>query len=51
MDNDKTRYVTIPTRRTLFMRTFLPLQAWRFAVINMKMVGMIRTSHKGMRDK
>ena len=27
-----------PHQRTVFMRTFLPWQAWRFAVINMKMI-------------
>ena len=38
-DDEKLRYVTTPTRRTVFMRTFLPWQLWRFAVINLKMVG------------
>ena len=46
MDKDKTEYVTNPTRPTVFMRTFLPYQLWRFAVINTKMVGIIRRSHK-----
>ena len=27
MDNEKLRYVTKPTRTTLFLRTFLPCQA------------------------
>jgi len=38
--------VTRPTRLTLFLRTFLPWQAWRFAVINVKMIGIIRRSHR-----
>ena len=38
------RYVTTPTRRTLFLRTFLPWQAWRFARINLKMMRIIRRS-------
>ena len=38
--------VTLPTRRTLFLRTFLPWQLWRFAVVNLKMVGIIRRSHR-----
>lgn len=38
--------VTRPTRLTLFLRTFLPWQAWRFAVINLKMIGIIRRSHR-----
>jgi hypothetical protein len=37
-------YVTRPTRGTLFLRTFLPWQAWRFARINYKMFGIIRRS-------
>ncbi len=35
-------YVTRPTRFTVFLRTFLPWQAWRFVRINLKMVGIIR---------
>jgi hypothetical protein len=46
MDDDTTAYVTQPTRRTLFLRTFLPWQLWRFAVINLKMIGIIRRSHR-----
>lgn len=45
-DDEKLRYVTLPTRRTVFMRTFLPYQLWRFAVINLKMVEIIRRSHR-----
>lgn len=39
---DRYAYVTTPTRTTVFLRTFLPWQAWRFVRINLKMVGMIR---------
>lgn len=35
-----------PTARTLRRRTSLPLQAWRFAVINLRMMAMIRRSHQ-----
>lgn len=38
-------YATKPTHATVFMRTFLPWQLWRFAVINLKMIAMIRLSH------
>jgi hypothetical protein len=39
------RYVTRPTRLTLFLRTFIPWQLWRFARINLKMMRIIRRSH------
>ena len=45
MQDDKLSYVTMPTRRTVFWRTFLPWQMWRFAVINLKMMDIIRRSH------
>ena len=35
-------YVTRPTRLTIFLRTFVPWQLWRFARINLKMFGIIR---------
>ncbi len=38
-------YATKPTRATLFWRTFLPWQMWRFAVINLKMLTILRRSH------
>lgn len=38
-------YVMMPTRRTVFWRTFLPWQLWRFVRINLKMLGVIRRSH------
>jgi hypothetical protein len=37
--------VTLPTRWTVFLRTFLPWQAWRFLRINLKMLGMVRRHH------
>ncbi len=39
-------YVTRPTRWTLFARTFVPWQLWRFARINLKMIRMIRSAHR-----
>ncbi len=35
-------YVTRPTRWTIFLRTFVPWQLWRFARINAKMIKIIR---------
>lgn len=35
----------LPTRGTLFLRTFLPWQAWRFVWINLKMIRIIFRSH------
>jgi hypothetical protein len=40
-------YATRPTGFTIFMRTFIPWQMWRFVMINLKMIGMIRLSHRG----
>jgi hypothetical protein len=34
-------YATQPTRFTLFMRTFVPWQLWRFASINLRMMLLI----------
>ncbi len=45
MNDEQSFYATRPTRWTLFLRTFLPLQLWRFAAINLKMIGIIRRSH------
>jgi hypothetical protein len=42
-------YATKPTAMTVLMRTFIPWQLFRFAVINWKMVGMIRRSHAGQK--
>jgi hypothetical protein len=41
---ESARYVTRPTRLTLFLRTFLPWQLWRFARINLKMIRIIHRS-------
>lgn len=38
-------YATRPTRTTVFLRTFLPWQLWRFARINLKMIRIIWKSH------
>ena len=46
MEDETAGYVTRPTRRTLFLRTFLPWQLFRFAAINLKMIGIIRRSHR-----
>jgi hypothetical protein len=35
-------YATQPTKITLFMRTFLPWQLWRFLCINLRMMQVIR---------
>ena len=35
----------MPTRRTVRMRTFLPYQAYRFGMVNLKMIKMVRRSH------
>ena len=41
-----TPYVTRPTRWTLFTRTFIPWQLWRFARINLKMIRIIRSTRR-----
>lgn len=41
-DPDRDAYVTRPTRFTVFLRTFVPWQAWRFVRINLKMIDIIR---------
>ncbi len=48
MNEDQARYASKPTRFTVFQRTFLPLQLVRFAVINLKMLDIIRRSHRAM---
>ena len=40
---DTAAYVTRPSW-TLFTRTFVPWQLWRFVRINLKMLGIIRRS-------
>jgi hypothetical protein len=49
MNDEQTRYATKPTRLTLFLRTFVPWQAWRFIAINAKMIDIIRRGHKTSR--
>jgi len=39
-------YATRPTRTTVFLRTFLPWQLWRFVAINLKMLRIIVRSHR-----
>lgn len=39
-------YATQPTAFTLFMRTFLPWQLWRFVCINLRMMQVIRLEKK-----
>ena len=41
---DTAPYVTRPTRWTIFLRTFVPWQLWRFARINLKMIRIIHRS-------
>lgn len=40
-------YATKPTGFTVFLRTFLPLQVWRFIDINLRMFRVIARSHEG----
>jgi hypothetical protein len=39
-------YATKPTRGTIFLRTFVPWQIYRFLKINLKMMTIIARSHK-----
>ncbi|MBW4026267.1 hypothetical protein [Acidipila rosea] len=39
-------YATVPTKATVFMRTFLPWQIIRFLVINAKIMSMTRRNEK-----
>ena len=40
-------FATKPTGFTRFLRVFVPYQAWRFAVINLKMIRIIGRNHAG----
>ena len=42
--SDQTFLVPTPSRFTLFLRTFLPWQLVRFAVINLRMLRMLAKS-------
>jgi hypothetical protein len=44
-------YATTPTRATIFWRTFLPWQLWRFVVINLKMIRIIWLGHHQRRAR
>jgi hypothetical protein len=35
----------LPTRKTLRRRTSLPIQLWRFAWINLRMLRMVHKAH------
>ncbi len=39
-------YATKPTGATVFLRTFLPWQVWRFVRINLRMFSILYRSHK-----
>jgi hypothetical protein len=43
--SERERAVLRPSRMTLFLRTFLPYQLYRFAWINVMMLIMIGKSH------
>ena len=43
--DERERSVLRPSRTTLFLRTFLPYQVYRFAWINLRMLTMIGKSH------
>ena len=43
--DDRIAGAPLPTARTLRRRNGLFTQAWRFAVINLRMIRMIRRSH------
>jgi hypothetical protein len=40
-----TSMAAVPTRWTVFLRTFVPWQVVRFAIINLKMFRLIWRSH------
>jgi hypothetical protein len=43
--DDAAFFAPVPTPHTRAMRTFLPVQLWRFVVINVRMLRMIAKSH------
>jgi hypothetical protein len=43
--NDEWLAAPKPTRFTLFLRTFIPWQIWRFVRLNLKMIRIIGRSH------
>ncbi len=46
---DPAFYATKPTPSTIFWRTFIPWQVWRFVEINLRMIRIIGISHRGHR--
>lgn len=40
------RFVSVPTPATRWWRTFLPYQLVRFALINVKMLRLLRRAHR-----
>lgn len=46
MPPTRTAHIAKPTRWTVFLRTFIPWQLWRFAMINLRMLDIIRRSHE-----
>ncbi|PID88182.1 MAG: hypothetical protein CSB06_01715 [Bacteroidia bacterium] len=38
---NKASYSTVPTKRTMFWRRFIPWQAWRFIVLNLKIIKIV----------
>ena len=43
--DDRIAAAPLPTARTLTMRTSLPIQLWRFVLINLRMMRMVRKGH------
>lgn len=44
-DDAQHRYAAVPTARTRWLRTFVPWQLVRFAVINLRMLRLIWRGH------
>jgi hypothetical protein len=45
--NDSIWHAPLPTEKTLRFRKNLLIQFWRFIIINLKMLAMIRKGHSG----
>ena len=43
--DDRIAGAPLPTARTLKLRTSLPVQLWRFVLINLRMLRMVRKDH------
>jgi hypothetical protein len=43
--NDSIAHAPLPTAKTLRSRTSLPVQVWRFAAINVRMMRMVVKGH------